>query len=395
MNRLTTLQQIKKCLNSVKELIGEVLSTTVDALSELQNKIPTKTSDLDNDAGFITSSVANTTYNLSKDGSNIKLIGSDGSESSVSDNDTIYSVATQDLSGLMSSSDKSKLDGIDKKANNYIHPEFHPPSIISQDGFNRFVTDEEKNKWNSALQDAKAYTDLFYQQSTGYTDQKIANLINGASSTMDTLGEIERAMTENHDVVETLHEAVGKKANQSEMDSLLATKLDKTGDSQNNTITFESGDSTNPTGWTDIVSITSGLTHSTLANRFTTAVKNLRYLWKLIGNANISGIGDGTISGALNSLNSNLSNKLRFYSQPLRKNLVANTSTNIQLDYIGQIMYFYVNTDDGINYTLPFVTNIYGRASVGSVYIDYRIENGKIIITSNVDCMLVGIYVLL
>ena len=199
--------------------------------------------------------------------------------------------------------EKNKLYGIEENANKYTHPEVHPASIISQDGYNRFVTDEEKNRWNSALQDAKDYTDLFYQQSTGYIDKKIADLINGASSTMDTLGEIEKAITENHDVVDALHEAVGKKANQSEMDSLLATKLGNADDSKNNTITFTSGDSINPTGWTDIAAITSGLTHSTLANRLTTAVKNLRYIWKLIGSTDISTIGDSTVTGAINALN--------------------------------------------------------------------------------------------
>lgn len=33
--------------------------------------------------------------------------------------------------------------------NNYVHPASHPPSIISQDSNNRFVTDTEKSTWNS------------------------------------------------------------------------------------------------------------------------------------------------------------------------------------------------------------------------------------------------------
>ena len=91
MNRLITLQQIQKCLNSVKELIGQALDTTVDALSELQSKIPTKTSELENDAGFLTASTANTTYDLSRDGNSIVLTGSDGSKYSVT-----YNVITSD-----------------------------------------------------------------------------------------------------------------------------------------------------------------------------------------------------------------------------------------------------------------------------------------------------------
>ena len=33
-------------------------------------------------------------------------------------------------------------------ANNYIHPTNHPPSVITQDASNRFVTDIEKSTWN-------------------------------------------------------------------------------------------------------------------------------------------------------------------------------------------------------------------------------------------------------
>ena len=44
-----------------------------------------------------------------------------------------------------------------------------------------------------------------------YTDQKIADLINGAPDTLDTLKEIADAMKENKDVVEALEEAIAKK----------------------------------------------------------------------------------------------------------------------------------------------------------------------------------------
>ena len=64
----------------------------------------------------------NTTYTLSKDGSTIKLTGNDGSITTVEDDNTTYSNATQTVSGLMSSTDKSKLDGIATGANNYSLP---------------------------------------------------------------------------------------------------------------------------------------------------------------------------------------------------------------------------------------------------------------------------------
>ncbi len=45
--------------------------------------------------------------------------------------DTTYSVATTSANGLMSSTDKSKLDGIATGANNYTHPTTHPASMIT------------------------------------------------------------------------------------------------------------------------------------------------------------------------------------------------------------------------------------------------------------------------
>ena len=48
----------------------------------------------------------------------------------------------------MSAADKTKLDGIAEKANNYSHPSTHAATMISQDSTHRFVTDAEKSTWN-------------------------------------------------------------------------------------------------------------------------------------------------------------------------------------------------------------------------------------------------------
>lgn len=53
-------------------------------------------------------------------------------------------VATTSKDGLMSTTDKSKLDGIESRANNYTHPSKHPASIITEDATHRFLTDEER-----------------------------------------------------------------------------------------------------------------------------------------------------------------------------------------------------------------------------------------------------------
>lgn len=80
----------------------------------------------------------------------------------------------------------------------------------------------DKNKPVSTAQ--RTAIDEAYYNSNLYTDEKIAALINGAPSTLDTLKEIADAMAENEDVVSALEEAVGKKANEAEFESHLNDK---------------------------------------------------------------------------------------------------------------------------------------------------------------------------
>lgn len=80
------------------------------------------------------------------------------------------------------------------------------------------------------------------------------------------------------------------------------------GDSKSNTVTFTSADSTSPTAWTDVAALASGEKHSSLFNKISTMFKNVRYLYKMLGMTDISGIGNGTVTGGLSALNSNFSN---------------------------------------------------------------------------------------
>ena len=92
-----------------------------------------------------------------------------------------------------------------------------------------------------------------YRQATGYTDTKIAELINGAPSTLDTLGEIAQAMQDNEDVVDALESAIGSKAPQAELDGHTGNstihitasertkwnnKIDYNGNASSTTVTF-------------------------------------------------------------------------------------------------------------------------------------------------------------
>ena len=82
-----------------------------------------------------------------------------------------------------------------------------------------------------------------YQQAAGYTDLQIANLINGAPQTLDTLKEIADAMAESQDVVDALQAAIGDKADEA----------DFTGHANNSTIHITSQERTL---WNGITALT-------------------------------------------------------------------------------------------------------------------------------------------
>ena len=61
--------------------------------------------------------------------------------------------------------EKNKLAGIATGANKYTHPANHPPSIITQDASNRFVTDAEKAAWSGKAD--KSYVDTAIETAIG------------------------------------------------------------------------------------------------------------------------------------------------------------------------------------------------------------------------------------
>ena len=90
---------------------------------------------------------------------------------------------TTSSNGLMTYTDKKKLDGIAANANNYVHPSTHAASMITQSASYRFVTDTEKSTWN-----AKASTAVATQSANGLmssTDKtKLDGIATGANKTV-------------------------------------------------------------------------------------------------------------------------------------------------------------------------------------------------------------------
>ena len=78
----------------------------------------------------------------------------------------------------------------------------------------------------------------------------------------------------------------------------------ETNDSKNNTVTFDSGDTENPTGWKNVATLSSKEKHSSLFNKISTMFSNVRYLYKLLGTTDISAL--GTVTQALSNLDGNV-----------------------------------------------------------------------------------------
>ena len=99
------------------------------------------------------------------------------------------------------------------------------------------------------------------------------------------------------------------------------------GNSQDNTVTFTSndsltGDSTAP------ALFTSGETHASIFSKVSTIFKNVRWLLSKMGTTDISTLGDGTVTGALSTLNSNIVGVKKHYFTPVFGS-AANVAKNV------------------------------------------------------------------
>ena len=97
--------------------------------------------------------------------------------------------ACSDYDGLLSSDDKKKLDSIEENANFYTHPETHTPDIIKEDELHRFVTDDEKTKWNNKVEKEALVEEVnkSLTASKSFTDTKIASLLNSTEDQLQVL----------------------------------------------------------------------------------------------------------------------------------------------------------------------------------------------------------------
>lgn len=106
-----------------------------------------------------------------------------------------------------------------KNAENLHKIDYDNPHRVSKDqvGLAHVEDTADVDKPVSTAQ--RTAIDEAYNNANKYTDKKIADLIDGAPETLDTLKEVADAIKESKDVEEALNNAIGTKANQTELDT--------------------------------------------------------------------------------------------------------------------------------------------------------------------------------
>ncbi len=100
--------------------------------------------------------------------------------------------------------------------------------------------------------------------------------------------------------------------------------LQTDGDLKDATVTFDSGDNESPAEWAEVAPVEGGEKQDSLWQKVSLFARNLRYLWKLCGTNDISGLADGTLTGAVSKLNTDLQNTIVrkiFFEYPPTLNL--------------------------------------------------------------------------
>ena len=126
--------------------------------------IPTKTSQLQNDSGYLTSIPSEyvTETELNAKG---------------------YLTEHQDISGkvdkvngksLISDSEIERLANMEDNANNYIHPSAHKASMIVEDNTHRFITDLERINWNNKVESSQLHEHSNKDVLDGISSEKVA-----------------------------------------------------------------------------------------------------------------------------------------------------------------------------------------------------------------------------
>lgn len=160
------------------------------------------------------------------------------------------------------------------------------------------------------------------------------------------------------------------------------------GDSQDNTVTFTSndsltGDSTPP------ALLTSGETHASILSKVSTIFKNVRWLLSKMGTTDISTLGDGTVTGALSTLSSNIADIKGKYiaGRVVVRGGETATTPAISSNYNGLRLYYY-DGNSGLRQSviIPIVRcSIPYMTTNGILFVSMSVNSDRTITFSNTN----------
>lgn len=198
-NDLTDKPTIPAVPTKTSELTNDSGFITANDIPAAQ-EVPTKTSELTNDSGFITSaSLPTKTSDLTNDSGFITgYTESDPSVPAWAKASTKPSYAYSEITGKPTLSTVATSGSYNDLSNK--------PTLFS-------------GSYND-LTDKPTIPSVTGLASTSYVDTKVAALVDSAPTTLDTLGELSTALQNNQSVVNTLNSAIGNKANSADLSAV-------------------------------------------------------------------------------------------------------------------------------------------------------------------------------
>lgn len=254
--------------------------------------------------GYTPSGSGGVTYALSKSGSNIILTGSDGSETSIPDADTTYTLS--DFGIASSPAEINQLKGVKSNV---------------QTQLNNVYT---KNEANTLLNDKLAKAGDGSNLTTAFTEAPTLATINTGEKLSVIMGKVKKAIASlishtgtvatasvsGHVKVDSALSGTSINPVQNKaINTALAGKLSVSGNSGNTTVAY--------TEVATLTELTSGEKLSAAFGKLKLAVKKVISFARLLGTTDISAVGGGTVTGALAALNNNLTNKTTGFKQLL------------------------------------------------------------------------------
>lgn len=164
-------------------------------------------------------------------------------------------------------------------------------------------------------------------------------------------------------------------------------KLDADGDSKDNTVTFDSEDSTDSEVWKEVQVLSSKEKHSSLLSKISSMMSNMRYLYKILGTADISEL--GSVTQAIATINTEVGKKAESSHKHSASDIDSGTLSSDRIPTLaaskissGTFASTGVKAATGTDYTTARVRNIYAGTtdmtasttylSSGNIYVMYE-----------------------